>query len=76
MISSELPEVLAIGDRILVMREGRLTAEFGYADASEESIMAAATGQHEVQAAMSGRPDRQSRAAGASRRAAGRTRGG
>ena len=51
MISSELPEVLAIGDRILVMREGRLTAEFGYADASEESIMAAATGQHEVQAA-------------------------
>ena len=50
MISSELPEVLAIGDRILVMREGRLTAEFGYADASEESIMAAATGQHEAQA--------------------------
>jgi rhamnose transport system ATP-binding protein len=50
MISSELPEVLAIGDRILVMREGRLTAEFGYADASEESIMAAATGQFEAQA--------------------------
>jgi rhamnose transport system ATP-binding protein len=50
MISSELPEVLAIGDRILVMREGRLTAEFGYQDASEESIMAAATGQFEAQA--------------------------
>jgi rhamnose transport system ATP-binding protein len=50
MISSELPEVLAIGDRILVMREGRLTAEFGYADASEESIMAAATGQSELRA--------------------------
>jgi rhamnose transport system ATP-binding protein len=50
MISSELPEVLAIGDRLLVMREGRLTAEFGYADASEESIMAAATGQSELRA--------------------------
>ncbi|HXS64423.1 MAG TPA: sugar ABC transporter ATP-binding protein [Streptosporangiaceae bacterium] len=49
MISSELPEVLAIGDRILVMREGRLTAEFGYQEASEESIMAAATGQYEAQ---------------------------
>ncbi len=45
MISSELPEVLRIGDRILVMREGRLTAEFGHADVSEEKIMAAATGQ-------------------------------
>jgi rhamnose transport system ATP-binding protein len=45
MISSELPEVLHIGDRVLVMREGRLTSEFGHADASEEKIMAAATGQ-------------------------------
>jgi rhamnose transport system ATP-binding protein len=45
MISSELPEVLHIGDRVLVMREGRLTAEFGHEDASEEKIMAAATGQ-------------------------------
>jgi rhamnose transport system ATP-binding protein len=45
MISSELPEVLHLGDRILVMREGRLTAEFSHAEASEEKIMAAATGQ-------------------------------
>jgi rhamnose transport system ATP-binding protein len=44
MISSELPEVLQNGDRILVMREGRLTAEYSRADASEERIMAAATG--------------------------------
>ncbi len=50
MISSELPEVLHIGDRILVMREGRLTAEFGHAEASEEKIMAAATGQLQEQA--------------------------
>jgi rhamnose transport system ATP-binding protein len=45
MISSELPEVLLISDRILVMREGRLEAEFDRAGASEEAIMAAATGQ-------------------------------
>jgi rhamnose transport system ATP-binding protein len=50
MISSELPEVLQNGDRILVMREGRLTAEFGHEEASEETIMAAATGQLQEQA--------------------------
>jgi rhamnose transport system ATP-binding protein len=48
MISSELPEVLGISDRILVMREGRLVAEFAHADASEEAIMSAAMGQHEA----------------------------
>jgi rhamnose transport system ATP-binding protein len=51
VISSELPEVLRLANRILVMREGRLVAEFGHADASEESIVAAATGQLEVAAA-------------------------
>jgi rhamnose transport system ATP-binding protein len=45
VISSELPEVLAVADRILVMREGRLVAEMAQGDASEESIVAAATGQ-------------------------------
>jgi len=45
MISSELPEVLYLGDRIEVMREGRLVAEFSRSDASEETIMVAATGQ-------------------------------
>jgi rhamnose transport system ATP-binding protein len=45
MISSELPEVLQISDRILVMREGRLMAELAHAEASEEEIMSAATGQ-------------------------------
>jgi rhamnose transport system ATP-binding protein len=49
MISSELPEVLHIGDRILVMREGRLTAEYSHEEASEEKIMAAATGQLQEQ---------------------------
>jgi rhamnose transport system ATP-binding protein len=47
MISSELPEVLRVSDRILVMREGRLVAEYSRAEASEERIMSAATGQLE-----------------------------
>jgi rhamnose transport system ATP-binding protein len=45
MISSELPEVLRVADRILVMREGHLVGEFSHEEASEESIVAAATGQ-------------------------------
>ena len=45
MISSELPEVLLVSDRVLVMREGRLAAEFARADATEERIIAAGTGQ-------------------------------
>jgi len=48
MISSELPEILGVADRILVMREGRIAAEFSHADASEEALMTAAMGQHEV----------------------------
>jgi rhamnose transport system ATP-binding protein len=50
MISSELPEVLYLGDQILVMREGQLVARYSHADASEEVIMSAATGQLESQA--------------------------
>jgi rhamnose transport system ATP-binding protein len=45
MISSELPEVLGMADRVLVMHEGRITAEFDRADATEDAIMRAATGQ-------------------------------
>ncbi|MGH2887586.1 MAG: D-xylose ABC transporter ATP-binding protein, partial [Solirubrobacteraceae bacterium] len=48
MISSELPEVLRVADRILVMREGRLVAELDHEHASEEGIVAAATGQLEA----------------------------
>ena len=51
VISSELPEVLRLANRILVMREGRLVAEFTHAEASEETIVAAATGQPEAAAA-------------------------
>ncbi|WP_407572297.1 sugar ABC transporter ATP-binding protein [Deinococcus altitudinis] len=44
MVSSELPEVLRLSDRILVMREGRLVGELSRAQASEERILALATG--------------------------------
>jgi ribose transport system ATP-binding protein len=42
MVSSELPEVLAIADRVLVMAEGSLTAEFTIQDAKEDNILKAA----------------------------------
>jgi rhamnose transport system ATP-binding protein len=42
LISSELPELLALCDRVLVMSEGRLTANIARADATQEAIMSAA----------------------------------
>jgi ribose transport system ATP-binding protein len=44
MISSELPEVLAMSDRILVMHEGRATALLDAHGATQEAVMTAATG--------------------------------
>jgi rhamnose transport system ATP-binding protein len=44
MISSELPEVLGMADRILVMHEGRISADIARADATEERVMSAALG--------------------------------
>jgi ABC-type sugar transport system ATPase subunit len=41
MISSELPEILGMSDRILVMREGRIVAEFDRSEATQERIAAA-----------------------------------
>jgi rhamnose transport system ATP-binding protein len=43
MISSELPEVLGMSDRIIVMHEGRVTGLFTRAEATQEKIMSAAT---------------------------------
>ena len=42
LISSELPELLALCDRVLVMSEGRLTADIPRAEATQEAIMSAA----------------------------------
>jgi inositol transport system ATP-binding protein len=44
MISSELPEILGMSDRVLVMHEGKLVGEFDRADLTQEKIMHAATG--------------------------------
>jgi ribose transport system ATP-binding protein len=44
MISSELPEVLGMSDRVLVMHEGRITGAFSRTEATQELIMHAATG--------------------------------
>ena len=43
MISSELPEILAMSDRIIVMCQGRVTGEFSHDEADQEKIMMAAT---------------------------------
>jgi len=48
MVSSDLPEVLALADRIVVMREGRVRGELAGRDATEEAVMQLAT--HEVEA--------------------------
>lgn len=48
MISSDLPEVMAMSDRILVMREGHQMAIFDRADADQERVMTAAMGQAET----------------------------
>jgi ABC-type sugar transport system ATPase subunit len=45
LVSSELPEVLGMSDRVMVLHEGRMTGEFVRAEATPEKVMAAATGQ-------------------------------
>ncbi|MCY9762012.1 sugar ABC transporter ATP-binding protein [Paenibacillus alvei] len=44
MVSSELPEVLGMSDRIVVVHEGRITGELNKAEATQEKIMTLATG--------------------------------
>ena len=42
MISSELPEILSIADRILVMSKGKLTAQYLRTEATEEKLLQSA----------------------------------
>jgi len=44
MISSELPEILGMSDRIIVMHEGRIAGELSREEATQEKIMHLATG--------------------------------
>ena len=44
-VSSEMPEVMGMSDRILVMHEGRISGEFTREDATQERLMAAAVGK-------------------------------
>jgi D-xylose transport system ATP-binding protein len=45
LVSSELPEVLGLSDRVVVLHEGRVTGEFKRAEATPEAVMACATGR-------------------------------
>lgn len=53
MISSDLIEILEVSDRILVIHEGTITGEFTHKEASEEAIMACATGKVHINSASS-----------------------
>jgi len=44
LVSSELPEVLGLSDRVIVLHEGQVTGEFGRSEATPEAVMACATG--------------------------------
>jgi ABC-type sugar transport system ATPase subunit len=46
MVSSYLPEILRMSDRVLVMRSGRVVLELPRLDATEERLLTAATGGH------------------------------
>lgn len=49
LVTSELPELLGMSDRIVILHEGRLAAEFTPAEATQEKLLAAAMGQSEAQ---------------------------
>lgn len=44
MVSSDLPEVLGVSDRIMVMHEGRIAGQLSREEASQEKVMQLATG--------------------------------
>jgi D-xylose transport system ATP-binding protein len=48
LVSSELPELIGMSDRILMLHEGRIGGEFGHDEATQEKLLAAAMGQRQV----------------------------
>ena len=56
VISSDLPEVLALSDRVLIMREGRQMAILDRAEADQELVMTAAMGQRRAEPALGPAP--------------------
>jgi ABC-type sugar transport system ATPase subunit len=48
LVSSELPEVLGLADRILVLHEGRMSGEFKREEATPEKVMSCATGHFQT----------------------------
>ena len=61
LISSELPELVGMCDRMIVLREGQVTAEFSRGDVDQERIIRAATDADSVRPAASGRTTRPER---------------
>jgi len=51
MVSSELPEILGMSDRVIVMRQGRIVGRFDAAGLTAETLVAAATGNVPAEAA-------------------------
>lgn len=49
LVSSEMPEVLGMSDRIMVMHEGRISGEFMATDADQEKLLACAVGKNIAQ---------------------------
>ena len=56
MVSSELPEILGMADRVMVMREGRMAGLFPREGLTAETLVAAATGNTAAGTARSDRP--------------------
>ena len=48
LVSSELPELIGMSDRILMLHEGRIGGEFNHSEATQEKLLAAAMGQEQV----------------------------
>jgi D-xylose transport system ATP-binding protein len=48
LVSSELPELIGMSDRILILHEGRIGGEFDRGEATQEKLLAAAMGQRQV----------------------------